>query len=77
MISVEQDIMLKLLLLKNGGGNKLSSIGFQNVPSVSATKGSDSVDLGTGFFLNFDSSQAAPQFDVEQLKPLDQTVTGV
>lgn len=76
LISIEQDILLKLLLLKNGSA-KLDKIGFKNVPEVSKTKGADSIDLGTGNFLNFDAAKTAPMFDVEQLKPLDQSESGV
>lgn len=45
MISIEQDILLKLLLLKNTGSPKLDSIGFKNIPETSKTKGGDSIDL--------------------------------
>lgn len=68
---------MKLLLLKNEGAPKLDTVGFKNIPAVSATKGADSIDLTKGFFLNFDSSKQDPKFDVEQLKPLDQTESGL
>lgn len=76
LISIEQDILLKLYLLKNGGSAKLDSVGFKNVPEVSKTKDTDSLDLGTGNFLNF-KAKTDPKFDVEQLKILDQTVSGL
>lgn len=76
MISIEQDVMLKLLLLKNEGGPKLETIGFKNVPEVSQTKGADAIDLGKSYFLNFNASKTDPQFDVEQLKTIDQPEAG-
>lgn len=76
MISIEQDILLKLLLLKNTGGPKLDTIGFKNIPEVSKTAGGDSIDLTTGFHLNFNASKQDPKFDVEQLKAVDQTESG-
>lgn len=77
LISLEQDILLKLLLLQNQGNPKLSTVGFKNIPSVSNTAGGDNIDLTTGSFLNFDSSLVDPKFDVEQLKVLDQSKSGV
>lgn len=76
LISIEQDILLKLLLLKNEGNPKLSTVGYKNIPDISKTKGNDSISISTDNFLNFDSNKKDPKFNVEQLKSIDQAEIG-
>lgn len=75
LLSIEQDIFLKIMLLQNNG-KKVKEVGFNTLPATSQTGGADKLDLGTGWFLNFESSLEDPKFDVEQVNNINQAKTG-
>jgi len=78
VMSPEQDLFLKAMLVHNSG-KALKEVGLKKVPKVAASAAAvatDSVELATGKFLNFNPSLIDPVFDVEQVNNINQAETG-
>jgi len=74
ILSLQQDLFLKLMLLNNAG-QKANQVGFKDVPEVGAVAGTDKIEVKTGTFLNFDTVKT-PVFGIEQANHVDQATHG-
>lgn len=76
MLSLHQDLFLKLMLIDNAG-KSAKQVGFTDIPLVDATAGTDNIELGNGSFLNFDIAAGdKPKFGIEQANHIDQATAG-
>lgn len=80
VMSVEQDLFMKAMLVHNGG-KKLNEVGFKKIPTSAAAStaaaATDKIELVAGkAYLDFKPTIVEPVFDVEQVNSLYQADTG-
>lgn len=76
MMSLHQDLFLKLMLINNAG-KTAKQVGFVDVPEVGSAAGGESLDMGNNVFLNFDVAAAdKPKFTIEQANHINQATAG-